>query len=330
MAQWRPLHRNITSSDKMLALARDGDFFAMNLYQNLLPYTDRSGRLNGNPLALLGTIFEGYPYTLEDLEAGLHALARVGLVTLYRTTRHQLLVEYTNFEELNIFDKREAQSNLPGPTDEGSEVIQPTPRPAPSAPEPSQGDPKETTGEAQGIPTEAPGESQPLHVQTLTTTTTSTDTHSPKRENEPRAPELVEAPPRQSEKKPPGKEIKKTRARGTPAIRAIDQPYVDAWNEHRGPLPRILTVGKERERALDRLRRELGPEALELFRDAVQQVAREPAYRDKGYGFGNLLSGGDGKVLKWAEKWRSSRGMTDQDRRLADKAAKVAEAIGGL
>lgn len=327
MAQWRPLHRNITSSEKMLALATAHDYFAMNLYQNLLPYTDRSGRLNGNPLALLGTIFEGYPYTLEQLEDGLHSLARVGLVTLYRTTRHQLLVEYTNFEELNIFDKREAQSQLPGPTDDGSEVITPTPAPSQEATEAPPEHPKEVTGEPQGIPTEAPGESQPLHIQTLTTTTTVNKQPSSKTKNETPGDELVEAAPRREMETPTG-EIQKSKNRSTPAIRAIDQPFVEAWNENRGPLPRVVSTDKKRQRHLDLLRRELGDEALEIFTDAVRQVAQEPHYRQGGYGFGNLLAAGN--LLSWAEKWRSTGGMSNADRRLADKAKAVADAIGGL
>lgn len=327
MAQWRPLHRNITSSEKMLTLSREGNFFAKDLYQNLLPYTDRSGRLNGNPLALLGTIFEGYPYTLEQLEEGLHALARVGLVTLYRTERHQLLVEYTNFEELNIFDKREAQSQLPGPTDEGSEVLTPNPAPSHGTPNAPQEHPKELTGEPQGTPTEAPGDSQPLHIQTLTTTSTVNKPLSSKTKNETPAGEQVEAQPRR-EMECPNTEIQKGKTRSTPAIRAIDQPYVDAWNENRGPLPRVVSTDKKRQRHLDLLRRELGDEALEIFTDAVRQVAQEPHYRQGGYGFGNLLAAGN--LLSWAEKWRSTGGMSNQDRRLAAKAQAVADAIGGL
>lgn len=323
MAKWRPLHQNITRSDKMLSLANNGDYFAMNLYQNLLPYTDRAGRLNAHPLALLGSIFEGYPYTAEQIEAGLDALNRVGLIIRYHTDRQRYLVEYTNFEAMNVFDKREAKSQLPGPSDEGSTIVPPDPTG-------STENPKETTGAAQ----EVPGSPRPLHVHVhgdTTSTSTPTEHTLSEAETNPPASELVEAQPRQDAQPPPTSPNGKAKTRGDPTVRAIDQPYVDAWNDNRGPLPRILTVGRERERALDRLRRELGDEALELFRDATRQVAMERSYRERGYGIGHLLSGGgDGKVLKWAEKYRANRGLTDADRRLADKAAKVADAIGGI
>lgn len=121
MAQWRPLHRRITSSDKVIELANDP--FALWLYCALLPYTDADGRINANPAGLAGTIFEGYPYTTQQIEDGLHALARVGLVTLYRNSRYQFLVEYTKFHEMCKPDKREARSELPGPSDEDSEAV---------------------------------------------------------------------------------------------------------------------------------------------------------------------------------------------------------------
>ena len=134
MAQWRPLHRRITASEKVIELADDP--FALWLYCALLPYTDADGRLNGNPAGLAGTIFEGYPYTTQQIEDGLHALARVGLIVLYRNARYQFLVEYTKFQEMCKPDKREARSELPGPTDEDSEAVTGTLPEAPPEPSP--------------------------------------------------------------------------------------------------------------------------------------------------------------------------------------------------
>lgn len=327
MANWRPLHQNITRSDKMLALAQAGDYFAMNLYQNLLPYTDRAGRLNAHPLALLGSIFEGYPFTPEQIEAGLDALNRVGLVIWYRTARQGFLIQYTNFEELNIFDKREAKSKLPGPDDEGSETITPNAATTPNSPMATPDNPMKSTGERQASPRKLPTAPTPTDTDTDTRTSTETETISSSRDNSPPGTELVEAAPRR-ELSRSSKGIQKGKARDPNAVRAIDQPFVDAWNENRGPLPSVLSLDQGRRRHLDKLRAELGDEALEIFTDAVRQVAKEGFYRQKGYGLGNLLAAGN--LLTWAEKWRSTGGMSDSDRRLADKARAVADAIGGL
>lgn len=122
MAQWRPLHRRITKSDKLLALARLP--YARALYMELLPYTDREGRLNANPAGLSGTVFEGYGYSPTEIEGWLRELARVGLVVLYRTPRHELLVQYLKFVEMCKPDKREPESDLPGPEEPGSTVLE--------------------------------------------------------------------------------------------------------------------------------------------------------------------------------------------------------------
>lgn len=82
------------------------------------------------------------------------------------------------------------------------------------------------------------------------------------------------------------------------------QAFQDAWNTHRGTLPQARGINDTRKRQIDRLTRELGADALGLFTDAVRQVAREPYWLEKGYGIGNLLAGG--KVLNWAEKYRST------------------------
>ncbi|MBX3139863.1 MAG: hypothetical protein KF875_03860 [Trueperaceae bacterium] len=336
MARWRPLHQNITRSDKMLALAREGDYFAMNLYQNMLPYTDRAGRLNAHPLALLGSIFEGYPWTPEQIHAGLEALNRVGLITWYRTARQGYLIEYTNFEGLNILDGREAKSQLPGPTDDDCTIIPPARTGPEQVAVESPDNPMEITWDASESPgnlSAAPGNPHEpvrsfsaLHVQS-TSTSTPTLTTLVENASEPPPPELVEAAPRR-ELTRAGKSIQKGKARDPNAVRAIDQPFVDAWNENRGPLPSVLSLDQGRRRHLDKLRAELGDEALDVFTDATKQLAREPFYRQKGYGLTQLLAAGN--LLTWAEKWRSTGGLTDADRRLADKAKAVADAIGGL
>lgn len=320
MAQWRPLHRRITSSDKVVTLAHDP--FALWLYCALLPHTDQAGRLNANPTGLAGTIFEGYGYTPESIEAGLRALADAGLIELYANGRNRHLLQYTKFQEMCNPDKREAKTELPGPDDEGSEHV----------PDKTPEVPAATPAPLPEVSANTPRTTRPLHGDG------DGDVHGDEDGELSATSELanldpppVEAAPRR-ELEPPAtkREIHRTKTPVPAAnrIRDIDQPFMDAWNEHSAPLPRITALDKDRRRHLDGLRKEFGEEALDVFRDAVKQVAREGFYREKHYGFNQLLAAGN--LLMWAEKWRDSNGMTDADRRLADKAARVADAIGGL
>src|SRR5690625_2540037 len=83
MAEKRFIARRITESDKIRSLANDGRLLPITLYTFLLPYLDREGRMNANPMVLKGGLFEGYAWTLEELEDALHDLAAVGLIHLY-------------------------------------------------------------------------------------------------------------------------------------------------------------------------------------------------------------------------------------------------------
>lgn len=335
MAEKRFLSRRITDSDKIRALANEQKFLATSLYTWLLPYTDRAGRVNANGYYLLGGILQGYAITLDQLTAALQDLARVGLVHLYANGRYDRIIQYAKFHvDDGGFNKphdREAASSLPGPDDAGSTSITTVgtgtgevrdevrdqvrtlvanPAKTRSTPPPGQG----------------PGELK-VEIELEVETEIEKEPSSISAERQPPSPQLVEAEPRR-ELSRSSKAIQKGKARDLNAVRAIDQPFVDAWNENRGPLPSVLSLDQGRRRHLDKLRAELGDEALDVFTDATKQLAREPFYRQKGYGLTQLLAAGN--LLTWAEKWRSTGGMSDQDRRLADKARAVADAIGGL
>ena len=236
MAQWRPLYRRLTESEKVLALAQRGDHFALWLYTALLPHTDREGRLNANPAGLAGTIFEGYDYQPAEIERAIHQLADVGLVILYRNGRNQHLVQYTKFQEMCRPDSREAKSELPGPGDEGSETIAgPPPEAHAKAPTPLPENPEESTGAVREDYAETPRSARPLHVHG---DGDSTGTSTSNRAREARAGALVDPP---KTEKP-----KKVRSPGfDPA--AVDLPdFVsrDVWLDfcdHRKAMRRPLT-----------------------------------------------------------------------------------------
>lgn len=121
------IHRRITESDKVRSLANAGKYRACFYYTAFLAYLDKAGRMNANPLLLKGSLFEGYADTVEEITAALHDLARVGLVRLYANGRHEYLMQYEKFltEDggFNTPHQREPASQLPGPDDDGSTVL---------------------------------------------------------------------------------------------------------------------------------------------------------------------------------------------------------------
>jgi len=106
------------------------------------------------------------------------------------------------------------------------------------------------------------------------------------------------------------------------------QPFMDAWNWHRGALPEWDALGDKRAAGLDRVLREFGADALARFEDAVRNVAADTYWQQQGYNIDNLLV--RGRVLEKSDKFRAHGGMTAGDRKLATTAAAIARAIGGL
>jgi len=191
VAQWRPLHRRITQSDKAYELAEDPG--ALWLYCALLPHTDKEGRVNANPHHILGGILEGWPYTPDQIERWLLELARVGLIQLYSNGRRSHIAQFTKFQEMTKPDKREPASDLPGPTDEGSQSMLPEP-PRPPARESSRNLPEEspeTPGESQEEPRQGDAETPRTHVHV--------HVHEHVHEQPPQPPHTPEPTPNQAE-----------------------------------------------------------------------------------------------------------------------------------
>jgi len=75
-----------------------------------------------------------------------------------------------------------------------------------------------------------------------------------------------------------------------------------AYNENRGKLPAAVKLTETRRRALRRLLKELGDEALPYLVDATLCVAADSFWQEKGYGLENLLV--RGRVVAKAEQYR--------------------------
>jgi hypothetical protein len=145
-------------------------------------------------------------------------------------------------------------------------------------------------------------------------------------------------PPQRSDKVAPEYEIEKEKEiekevsqerTSLSATRAHDHDtFLEAWNYHRGALPAARSLDAKRKRGIDTLRKEHGIDALAIFTAAVQCVASDDFWVERGYGLDNLLR--PGRVLEKAEKHAANAGMTAGDRKLATTAGIIARAIGGL
>lgn len=96
-----------------------------------------------------------------------------------------------------------------------------------------------------------------------------------------------------------------------PRVRPSDfQRLVDAWNEHRGTLPAVQEINEGRKKAMKSLLRDCGGDAdkaVGLLTDAAREVAQDPYYQERRYGFDNVVPS---KVLGRAEAWRSRNPST--------------------
>lgn len=281
MAEKRFIARRITESDKIRSLANEGKLLATTLYAFLLPYLDKAGRMNANPLLLKGGLFEGYTFTADELEEAIRDLARVGLIRLYSHGRFGHLIQYDKFltEDggFNTPHPKEPDSDLPGPNDSGSKpVTLPTTPPkavvTASITRPEQG--REHSGKEPGI----------VRAEVKREIEVKREVkkeHSSTSENEP------------------------TRALAAPPPRESHDPglFKEIWNTNRGRLPAVQALNNKRKGQIRALVKEHGAQpALELFRDATRAVANDEYWINRQYGFDNLLAN---KVLQKAEQWRA-------------------------
>ncbi|WP_156123057.1 hypothetical protein [Deinococcus radiopugnans] len=101
------------------------------------------------------------------------------------------------------------------------------------------------------------------------------------------------------------------------AQRAVRQTaYVQiiaAWNAHCAPLPRVETVNDGRKKSVRKLLTDCSGDvqkAVQTVTDAARDVARDPFWLERRYGFDNLVPG---KVFARAEAWRSRTPTPDPD-----------------
>lgn len=106
---------------------------------------------------------------------------------------------------------------------------------------------------------------------------------------------------------------------------AVDR-IVAAYNEHRGQLPQVRVVNRARRRKVMQAVRDLRSvdEVAAAMAVAAAEVAQDPFWIRKGYGFDNLLA--DQRFVAKAET-AMNRGTTDRG---AARARSIAEAVTDL
>ncbi|CAM4160702.1 hypothetical protein [Deinococcus marmoris] len=91
-----------------------------------------------------------------------------------------------------------------------------------------------------------------------------------------------------------------------PAVRQTAYvQIIAAWNAHCAPLPQVETVNDGRKKSVRKLLTDCGEDvekAVQTVTDAARDVARDPFWLERRYGFDNLVPG---KVFARAEAWRS-------------------------
>ena len=107
-----------------------------------------------------------------------------------------------------------------------------------------------------------------------------------------------------------------------------NQRLLEVWNQNSGVLPKVQRLNSKRNAALSRLQKELGADTERLFTQAVRQVASDRYWIENSYGFDNLIR--DGRVVEKAEKFAAYGTMSAGDRKMAQSALRIAEAIGGF
>ena len=276
MAQRRFISRRLTESDKIGKL--QGDDRARFLYVALLPYTDREGRINANPLMLKASTLEGFEYSAQEIAAALDALAGVGLIDLFETPRHRLVMQYTKFDEFNKPHDKEAASDLPasGTPTTASDALR-------KAIADVMGEPPDSSGNGTGNGQESSAVSERFSESL-------SESRSEREKPSSTSAPAVSAQPAEV---------------GQARRESVYDPFLAAWNDHCGDLPKVHALNQHRRAGLDKIRKEHGEAAVALLADAAACVALDKFWRDKGYNLDNLLRGG--KVLERAEKHRHAR-----------------------
>lgn len=263
-----------------------GSDFAQLLFCFLIPHADMNGREKANPRLVRGKIVPLIDCDEDKVGAAIYRMHEVGLVALYESDGLAYL-EFTGWAHNQTIRKDREQPRYPDQTAVFPQVYERYRRDSWTAP----GALRE-----QSAPTE-PNPTEP----------------NPTQSNE------SSASPNRSESTP----ATVARARCLPINYEV---FVNAWNDTAGTLPSIRRLNDNRRRGIKRLIEEHGDEALALFRDAARQVASDPFWIEKQYGWDNLVPG---KVLEKAEKLRNARGLSSADARLAKDAEGWLRAAGG-
>lgn len=278
MARGRMIDRHFAKSKKLNSVTRD----ARLIYATILPFLDREGRHVAEPIVLKANIFRWSDITLNEIAKAIADLAEAGLVNLYADADNAAIIQYTQFDTFNSPNKREAESELPGPDDASAMQCRDESILACLT------GPRETHVQRTG------------HAPTTSVENVNDNVNVNDNEN--------------TSMSPTGD------ARSNLAVVKTDelQALVDAWNEHRGNLPAVQKLTSTRRSKLRTLVKDLGgiDKAYAAIAIAAKEVSNDDFWKQRQYGFDNLLAGQ--KVIQKAETaW--NRGTFDREQAEKDR-----------
>lgn len=108
------LDKRFTSSKKVNSLSREHRY----MYAAILPFLDREGRINAQPIYLKANVFLNTDVEMEEIATAVWTFANVGLIELYGHEDHAAVLEYVDFSKYNSPNSREVASAYPAYTGE--------------------------------------------------------------------------------------------------------------------------------------------------------------------------------------------------------------------
>lgn len=142
MPRIRSIHPDACESHTLARLSNRAE----RTWWRLLPNTDDHGRGRFDPVTLRSKLYTASPHvTVDDIANDLAELHQAGLVVVYRNggRTYYLVRSWGEYQK----PKHQAESRHPGPTDTGSERIEPDPDPTGEDSDPT--DPTELEGEGE-------------------------------------------------------------------------------------------------------------------------------------------------------------------------------------
>jgi hypothetical protein len=287
MAKGRFISKSISQSDQVAALPSDRERL---MFTWMIAHCDVRGRLTADPRKLKGVVFTLLDFTSEEIDQALHAMEKLGLIRMYTADdraylyfpgwyRHQQLREDREKPECPDPPEGSAENNPAGTahrqTERGSVSSSFQLATADRGGSALGEDSVATSGELPEVARQLPGNFR----ENDGASSSSSSSSSPRTSSH-------------------------WSGAGAPGSHLNFESLIDAYNQHRGVLPKAEKLTKSRKKHLSSLVREVGSDAARaLLIDATRFCAADRFWQQQRYNVDNLLQ--PGRVQEKAEKQRA-------------------------